>query len=81
MKNKLITKGRKGITLLTIGCVFITIVLLYEIVQQTSKSMQEKTTTHIVEIAEQVRTHIDLRTKVSWDMIQNVEEMLQIDLT
>lgn len=78
MKNKLITKGRKGITLLTIGCVLITIVLLYEIVQQTSKSMQEKTTTHIVEIAEQVRTHIDLRTKVSWDMIQNVEEMLQI---
>lgn len=63
---------------LTIGCVLITIVLLYEIVLQANESMREETTKHIVEMAEQVRLHIDLRTRVSWDMIQNVEEMLQI---
>lgn len=78
MKNKLITKERKGMLFLTIGCVLITIVLLYEIVLQANESMREETTKHIVEMAEQVRLHIDLRTRVSWDMIQNVEEMLQI---
>lgn len=60
------------------ACVLFTIIFLYEIVRQASESMQEETAAHIIEITEQVRTHIDMRTKVSWDMIQNVEEMLSL---
>lgn len=78
MKNKLITKEWKGMILLMTGCVLIIVVLLYEILQQASESMREETTLHIMEMTEQVKTHIDLRTRVSWDMIQNVEEMMKI---
>lgn len=78
MKNKKITKEWKGIILLMVSSVLFTIILLYEIVQQASKSMQEEAAAHIIEITEQVKAHIDMRTKISWDMIQNVEEMLAL---
>ncbi len=78
MKNKIITKEWKGIIFLMAVCVLFTIILLYEIGQQASESMQEETAAHIIEITEQVKTHIDLRTKISWNMIQNVEEMLAL---
>ena len=78
MKNRKITKEWKGIILLMVSSVLFTIILLYQIVQQAGKSMQEEAAAHIIEITEQVKTHIDMRTKVSWDMIQNVEEMLAL---
>lgn len=78
MKNKIITKEWKGIIFLMAVCVLFIIILLYEIGQQASESMQEETAAHIIEITEQVKTHIDLRTKISWNMIQNVEEMLAL---
>lgn len=77
-EKKKIAKEWTSIIFLVVASVLITIILLYQIIQQASKSMQEETITHITEIAKQVKTNIDVRTKVSWDMIQNVEEMLMV---
>lgn len=78
MKNKKIAKEWGNIIFLMATCVFVTLFLLYQIVQQTSESVKKEKTEHIVEIAEQVGNNVDVRTKVTWDMIQNVEEMLGI---
>lgn len=76
MKKRWIAKEWRSIISLMVASVVLTITLLYQIVQQTSKSVREETTEHIVEIAEQVKKNVDMRTKVTWDMMQNVEEML-----
>lgn len=78
MKNRWIAKEWSNIIILMVVSVLVTIILLYQIVQQTSESVREETTDHIVEIAEQVKKNVDMRTKVTWDMMQNVEEMLDI---
>ena len=78
MKNIKIAKEWRNIIILMVASVCVTIILLYQIIQQTSESVWEETTEHIVEIAEQVKKNVDVRTKVTWDMIQNVEEMLGI---
>ncbi|MBQ4531077.1 MAG: response regulator [Lachnospiraceae bacterium] len=81
MKNKLHTKNKKEwlgvISLITISIILVG-VLLWKIFFQASSNMREETATHMAEIAEQVKNRSDLRTKVSWDMIQNLEEMLRI---
>lgn len=78
MKRVKIAKEWKNIIILMVVSVLVTIILLYQIVQQTSESVREEATEHIMEIAEQVKKNVDMRTKVTWDMIQNVEEMLRI---
>ena len=71
-------KEWKGIIAFVLGCVLIITILLYEIVIQTSENMEEETTDHLEEIADLTKKHIDTRTRVSWDVVQNVEEMLGI---
>lgn len=52
MKNRWIAKEWRNIIILMVVSVLVTIILLYQIVQQTSESVREETTDHIVEIAE-----------------------------
>lgn len=71
-------KGWVGIICLLGLSILIVIFLLGEIISQASNNMKEETAEHLAEIAEQTRMRIDVRTKLSWDMIQNVQEMLRI---
>lgn len=78
MKKIKIAKEWRNIIILMVTSVLVTVILLYQIIQQATESVREETTEHIVEIAEQVKKNVDMRTKVTWDMIQNVEEMLGV---
>lgn len=52
--------------------------MVYKIISQTGESMQEETAGHLKKIVEQTKVRVDVRTKLSWDMIQNIEEILRI---